>query len=188
MLRLAKAGHFTANNSPMQLISRVEGAKLLGVTKEAVYQAIKRGRITTYPDKKGTPMLDADTLVKDWNKNTQRPVSVKTPDKPPAQRKPEPRMSRTKEYIPDYDESRARTEHLKAELLEIDRQQKQGKLVPTAEVEAKWLEIITMARGKMLGIPSKAKQRIPDLDTAAMKALEDIVRETLEDLSGDVEE
>ena len=97
-------------------------------------------------------------------------------------------MSRTKEYIPDYDESRARTEHLKAELLEIDRQQKQGKLVPTAEVEAKWLEIITMARGKMLGIPSKAKQRIPDLDTAAMKALEDIVRETLEDLSGDAEE
>ena len=172
----------------MQLISRVEGAKLLGVTKEAVYQAIKRGRITTYPDKKGTPMLDADTLVKDWNKNTQRPVSVKAPDKPLAQRKPEPRMSRTKEYIPDYDESRARTEHLKAELLEIDRQQKQGKLVPTAEVEAKWLEIITMARGKMLGIPSKAKQRIPDLDTAAMKALEDIVRETLEDLSGDAEE
>ena len=40
----------------------------------------------------------------------------------------------------------------------------------------------------MLGIPSKAKQRIPDLDTAAMKALEDIVRETLEDLSGEAEE
>ena len=34
----------------------------------------------------------------------------------------------------------------------------------------------------MLGIPSKAKQRIPDLDAAAMACLEDIVRETLEDL------
>jgi excisionase family DNA binding protein len=167
----------------MQLITRVEAAKLLGVTKEAVYQAIKRGRIPTHPDKKGTPMLDADTLVKDWNKNTQRPVSVKTPDKPPEQRKPEPRMSRTQEYIPDYDESRARTEHLKAELLEIDRQQKQGKLVAAVDVESKWLEIVTMARSKMLGIPSKAKQRIPDLDANAMKALEDIVRETLEDLS-----
>jgi phage terminase Nu1 subunit (DNA packaging protein) len=97
-------------------------------------------------------------------------------------------MSRTKEYIPDYDESRARTEHLKAELLEIDRQQKEGKLVPAEEVEAKWIEIVTLARGKMLGIPSKAKQRIPDLDAAAMKALEDIVRETLEDLSGEAEE
>ena len=97
-------------------------------------------------------------------------------------------MSRTKEYIPDYDESRARTEHLKAELLEIDRQQKEGKLVPAEEVEAKWVEIVTLARSKMLGIPSKAKQRIPDLDAAAMKALEDIVRETLEDLSGESEE
>jgi len=35
----------------------------------------------------------------------------------------------------------------------------------------------------MLGIPTKAKQRIPDLDTDAMGVLEDIVRETLEDLS-----
>lgn len=172
----------------MQLISRVEAAKLLGVTKEAVYQAIKRGRIKTVSGKNGTPMLDAKTLVKDWNKNTQRPVSVKEPDKPPAERKPEPRMSRTQEYIPDYDESRARTEYLKAELLELDRQTKAGKLVPAEEVEAKWIEIVTLARGKMLGIPSKAKQRIPDLDSAAMKALEDIVRETLEDLSGEVEE
>ena len=172
----------------MQLISRVEAAKLLGVTKEAVYQAIKRGRIKTVSGKNGTPMLDAKTLVKDWNKNTQRPVSVKEPDKPPAERKSEPRMSRTGEYIPDYDESRARTEYLKAELLELDRQTKAGKLVPAEEVEAKWIEIVTLARGKMLGIPSKAKQRIPDLDSAAMKALEDIVRETLEDLSGEVEE
>ena len=172
----------------MQLISRVEAAKLLGVTKEAVYQAIKRGRIKTVPGKNGTPMLDAKTLVKDWNKNTQRPVSVKEPDKPPAERKSEPRMSRTQECIPDYDQSRARTEYLKAELLELDRQTKAGKLVPAEEVEAKWIEIVTLARGKMLGIPSKAKQRIPDLDSAAMKALEDIVRETLEDLSGEVEE
>lgn len=158
------------------------------MTKEAVYQAIKKGRIAVYPDKKGTPMLDGDTLVKAWNKNTQRPVAVKIPDKPPANRTTEERMSRTQEYVPDYDESRARTEHLKAELLEIDRQQKQGKLVPVEEVEAKWLEIVSLARGKMLGIPTKAKQRIPDLDEAAMKALQDIVRETLEDLSGGKEE
>jgi phage terminase Nu1 subunit (DNA packaging protein) len=96
-------------------------------------------------------------------------------------------MSRTKEYIPDYDESRARTEHLKAELLELDRQQKEGKLVPAVDVEAKWVEIITMARNKMLGIPSKAKQRIPELDANAMSCLEDIVRESLEDLAEEAE-
>lgn len=173
---------------------------MLGVTKEAVYQAIKRGRLQTYPGKRNAPMLDADTLLKDWNKNTQRPVSTrstkkpekpveeKKPDKPVEERRPEPRMSRTQEYIPDYDESRARTEYLKAELLELDRQKKAEKLVPVDDVEAKWIEIVTLARGKMLGIPSKAKQRIPDLDAAAMASLEDIVRETLEDLAGEAEE
>lgn len=169
----------------MQLITRVEAAKLLGVTKEAVYGAIKKGRLRVYPDQKGVPMVDAHTLVEEWNKKTQRPVSANVVDKVT---KPQPRMSRTQEYIPDYDESRARTEYLKAELLELDRQAKAGKLVPVDEVEAKWVEVITLARGKMLGIPSKAKQRIPDLDSAAMACLEDIVRETLEDLAGEAEE
>ena len=169
----------------MQLITRVEAAKLLGVTKEAVYGAIKKGRLRVYPDQKGVPMVDAHTLVEEWNKKTQRPVSANVVSKAT---KPEPRMSRTQEYIPDYDESRARTEYLKAELLELDRQTKAGKLVPVEEVETKWVEVITLARGKMLGIPSKAKQRIPDLDAAAMACLEDIVRETLEDLAGEAEE
>jgi phage terminase Nu1 subunit (DNA packaging protein) len=97
-------------------------------------------------------------------------------------------MGKTQEYIPDYDESRARTEHLKAELLELERKQKEGVLVPAADVEAKWVEIVTLARSKTLGIPSKAKQRIPDLDVGAMATLEDIVRETLEDLASEASE
>jgi phage terminase Nu1 subunit (DNA packaging protein) len=50
-----------------------------------------------------------------------------------------------------------------------------------------WSEIITRARTKLLGIPTKAKQRIPDLDTDAIGVLDDIVREALEDLAGDSE-
>jgi phage terminase Nu1 subunit (DNA packaging protein) len=99
-----------------------------------------------------------------------------------------PRISKTNEAIPDYDESRARTEHLKAELLELDRKQKEGILVPAADVEAKWLEIVVMARTKIMGIPTKAKQRIPDLDVDAISVLDDIVRETLEDLATEAPE
>lgn len=97
------------------------------------------------------------------------------------------RISRTSESIPDYDESRARTEHLRAELLELDRQQKEGLLVETEKVEHEWVEIVTRARTKLLGIPTKAKQRIPDLDTDAIGVLDDIVREALEDLAVDGE-
>jgi phage terminase Nu1 subunit (DNA packaging protein) len=77
---------------------------------------------------------------------------------------------------------------LKAELLELDRKQKEGILVPAADVEAKWLEIVVMARTKIMGIPTKAKQRIPDLDVDAISVLDDIVRETLEDLATEAPE
>jgi phage terminase Nu1 subunit (DNA packaging protein) len=100
----------------------------------------------------------------------------------------ETRNGSTNEAIPDYNDSRARTEHLKAELLELERKQKEGLLVLASDVEARWVEIITLARTKILGIPTKAKQRIPDLDTDAIGLLEDIVRETLEDLSGEAGE
>ena len=60
---------------------------------------------------------------------------------------------------------------------------KEKELVPMGEVENKWCDIITNARNKLLGIPAKAKQRIPDLDTNAVACLDDIVREALEELS-----
>jgi hypothetical protein len=52
-------------------------------------------------------------------------------------------------------------------------------------VEAKWLELVTIARTKLMGMPTKAKQRMPDLSGDDIAVLEDIVRECLEDLSGE---
>jgi len=136
-------------------------------------------------------MVNSETMRDEWARNTQKrigrgpkpPASEPKPLRPREERITSGRISRTVESIPEYEESRARTEHLKAELLELERKQKESLLVPAAEIEAKWVEIVTQARTKMLGIPTKAKQRIPDLDTDAMGVLEDIVRETLEDLS-----
>jgi hypothetical protein len=144
----------------------------------------------------GTIRVNSETMREEWARNTQ--TRIGRGPKPagdggdrPALRSREERMSqritKTNEAIPDYDESRARTEHLKAELLELDRKTKEGLLVPVADVEAKWVEIAVLVRTKILGIPTKAKQRIPDLDVDAITVLDDIVRETLEDLaeSGD---
>ena len=186
----------------MALVTQAEAARILSISKQAISQAVQKGRIKIVLDEKNRRRIDTSTLAEDYRKSTQTrnttahrqasAMQVKQPEqknpRPIGRPKIEPRISRTQEYIPDYDESRARTEYLKAELLELDRQTKAGKLVPVDEVEAKWLEVITLARGKMLGIPTKAKQRIPDLDAAAMACLEDIVRETLEDLAGEGEE
>lgn len=171
----------------MALVTQAEAARILGISRQAVSLAIKAGRIQTRLDSEGKKMIDGSTLAADYRKKTQaRKASPKRKALQASQ--PSPRMGKTQEYIPDYDESRARTEHLKAELLELDRKQKEGLLVPAADVEAKWIEIVTLARSKTLGIPSKAKQRIPDLDVGAMATLEDIVRETLEDLASEAGE
>ena len=177
----------------MALVTQAEAARILGITAPAISQAIRQGRLKTVLNEKGKKRLDTATLADDYRKNTQTrkttahqkaaQVIQEQPAAKVADTAPGPRMTKTSEYIPDYDESRARTEHLKAELLELDRKQKEGLLVPAAEVEAKWVEIVTMARNKIMGLPSKAKQRIPDLDSGAMACLEDIVRETLEDLA-----
>lgn len=183
----------------MAMITRAEAARALGVTKEAVYAAVKTGRLTTKTGVDGRILVNSETMRDEWARNTQKRVGIgPKPPGPGAERPvlrplserqaPRDRLGRTEEGIPEYDESRARTEHLKAELLELERKQKEGLLVKAEEIEAKWIEIVTLARTKILGIPTKAKQRIPDLDTDAITVLDDIVRETLEDLAAEGEE
>lgn len=197
----------------MALISKTDAARALGVTKEAVYAAIRTNRLSVVRTGDGRELINSSTMREEWQRNTQKRIGRgpkppagtvertplrpgETTTKPPAlpsssvpvaqtpPRSPSSAdLAHTTEPIPDYDLSRARTEHLKAELLELERKQKEQILVKAEEIEAKWVEIITLARTKILGIPTKAKQRIPDLDTDAIGLLDDIVRETLEDLA-----
>ena len=161
----------------MALISRSEAARLKNVSPQAVYKAINQGRVTPVVDNDGKVMLDKDAFETDWEK-TYHPNQMKK-----ANNYHKPRQKAVITDIPAYEESRARTEHLKAELLDIERKQKEKDLVDSKQVQAKWLEVISIAKNKVLGIPSKAKQRIPELDVSAMNCLEDIVRESLEEIA-----
>ena len=164
----------------MALITRKEAAEKMGVTIQAVYMAIKQGRLTAMEDNQGNIVINDDTMVAEWNKKSAFRQMKTNPQPSSPKRK---RSSVTSDLIPEYEESRARTEHLKAELLELERKQKEDSLVPMKEVQQKWTEVITTARTKLLGISSKAKQRLPDLDTNAVSCIDDIVREALEELS-----
>ncbi len=127
-------------------------------------------------DADGNILINSDTM-RDELKKKSAGQRIKRVDQGKV------RNSSTDDLIPEYEESRARTEYLKAELLELERKQKEELLVPAEDVKTTWVNIISVARTKVLGIPSKAKQRIPDLDTSAMTCLEDIVREALEELA-----
>jgi len=165
----------------MPLISRKEAAEQLGVTVHSIYMSIKRGKLTAMEDANGNILINSDTMREELKKKSagQRMERVDAPVKKPKK----VRNSITSESIPEYEESRARTEHLKAELLELERKQKEDDLVPMTEVQRSWENIVATARTKLLGVPSKAKQRIPDLDNNAMNHLEDIIREALEELA-----
>ena len=185
----------------MALITKAEAGRALGLTKEAVYAAVKAGRLSVVRTADGRELVQSDSMRDEWERNTQTRIGrgPKPPSDPAAQKPLRPveerrrapesdtALARTEDEVPEYNESRARTEFLKAELLELDRKQKEKSLVKADEIESKWVEIITIARTKILGIPTKAKQRIPDLDTDAITLLDDIVRETLEDVAATVE-
>ena len=167
----------------MALITRKEAAEQMGVTIQAVYMAIKQGRLTAITDNQGKTVINSDTMYQEWTGKSafrkMKNIQAATIEPPVIKRK----ISKTSELIPEYEESKARTEHLKAELLELERQQKEQSLVPVDEVNLKWQTIITTTRNKLLGVASKAQQRLPDLDVSAVNCIDDIVREALEELA-----
>jgi hypothetical protein len=85
--------------------------------------------------------------------------------------------------LPGYNESRARSEYEKANLLELERKQKEGQLLRREDVQQAWSAAVNITRTKLLGIPSVAKQRIPHLDLEEVEVLTGLLREALEELA-----
>lgn len=85
--------------------------------------------------------------------------------------------------LPEYNESRARSEFERANLLELERQQKEGLLLRREDVEQAWAAAVNITRTKLLGIPSVAKQRIPHLELEEVELLTSLIREALEELA-----
>lgn len=187
-----------------KLVSISEAALLLGLkSKQSIYRKIHSGELTTYPGPKGTPYLALEGLEDQWKKVTRQRADSPRPGRPPREQGPvRPLDERLRqavvidqapesvprsgdEQIPDYNESRARSEFEKANLLELERRQKEGLLVPRKDVELTWAQVITTAKTKLLGVPSRAKQRIPHLTLEEIEIINVLMREALEELSGE---
>ena len=164
-------------------ISFADLAKMKGVSRSAVSQKKRAGILNgAIVNVNGKDVLNKDEALRLWETNMVPHLSQLT------KVEGDNRKTTNTEEIPDFNTSRSKREAMMARLAEIDVEEREKVLVSAAEVKSSWAQIISLARTKVLGIPSKAKQRIPDLDTSAMTCLEDIVRESLEDLaSSDLE-
>jgi hypothetical protein len=192
----------------MPIMSLAEYARHRGVTKAAVTFAIRDGRIQTVTDHDGKRRIDSAIADEQWRLNTASGGGA-TMSEPVEERQAAPvAPSPTAQVgfdeklllLPDrpeiamngadnsYARARAHKEHFLAKQAEQDYLQAAGKLVDVAIIKKEWTAVATTVRTKVLGIPSKAKQRIPDLTHEQFLAIEKLVRESLEDLSGEADE
>ena len=164
-------------------ISFADLAKMKGVSRSAVSQKKRAGILNgAIVNVNGKDVLNKDEALRLWETNMVPHFSKL------EKVEGDNRNTTNTDEIPDFNTSRSKREAMMARLAEIDVEEREKVLVSAAAVKTSWAQIISLARTKVLGIPSKAKQRIPDLDTSAMTCLEDIVRESLEDLaSSDLE-
>lgn len=59
----------------------------------------------------------------------------------------------------------------------------EGSLIPVAEVQAGWRQICTATRAAMLALPTRLAARLPHLNAADLRTIEDEVRQALEQLA-----
>ena len=71
----------------------------------------------------------------------------------------------------------------RAESFELETARKRRALVSAAEVERRWAAIGVQLRTGLLGLPTRARQRLPHLTAKDVAELDRLVREILEELA-----
>jgi phage terminase Nu1 subunit (DNA packaging protein) len=85
--------------------------------------------------------------------------------------------------LPPYTESQKRKAYEQANLLELERKQKEGLLLPAEQVQKVWANSVAIVKTKLLAVPSRLRQRIPHLTLEEIAIAEELIRESLEELS-----
>ncbi len=147
-----------------------EYARHRGVTQQAVSMAIRDGRLHDSIDSSNPKRLriaDIDAADREWDEksdNTRKPNGAG-------------------QFGAQLQENAAREKHFRALLAELDYKKRAGELVPADEARAAVIEKFTAVKTKLLGIPARIKQRLPHIELADVQVIDELVRETLEDLA-----
>jgi hypothetical protein len=167
---------------------------LSGGSLQAVQRALEKSRIHLEPD--GT--IDPDRADREWAANTdlsKAPASVvaagSAGDTPPDNRQPAlsgaaPSLSGE---VPEPHEGLSLSEAnaikavWQAKTAKLEYLKAAGEVVPAAQVRGKLEDVFRKCRTKLLGVPSRAKQAMPELTPVQIAKFEDLIRESLEDLA-----
>jgi hypothetical protein len=149
---------------------RRRAAGLAGGSLASVQKAIATGRLSASltPDRRA--VADADLADREWASTT-----TPTGSAAPALELPD--------GIPPLHESRARKEAAAAELAERKLAEHEERYVDRDEARADVIAAYTIVRTRLLGVPSRVRQRDSTLTMAQVQLLDDMIREALEELA-----
>jgi phage terminase Nu1 subunit (DNA packaging protein) len=152
-----------------------------GVSHTAVQRAIESGRLSgSVVAVNGVPKIrNLATADAEWHANTRATIAAMAQPVPP----PDDPVEAPAHKPPDLQDSRARLEAARASLAELDLAERRRELVPASEIAAKYEDVVTSAKTKLLGLASRVKQRMPHVVEADIRSIDDLVREALESLA-----
>ena len=171
------------------LITVSEAAAVLGLkSRGSIYRKVRSGELASVEGPTG-PLIEREGLEERWMNITRtrtdspRPTAVR---RAAVAEKAVDRELIEKAYqLPDYNESRARSEFEKANLLELERKQKEKQLLPADQVERVWANTVATVKTKLLAVPTRLRQRIPHLTLEEVAIADELIRESLSELAGE---
>jgi phage terminase Nu1 subunit (DNA packaging protein) len=154
-------------------------ARLIGVSHTSVQNAIREGRLVrsvTRTSTTGTPVItDPDLARQEWA-GAGAGVAAGS-GTAPAGDPGQPKTLTAARLQKAIEQVRA---------LRLANDQRAGKLAPVEEMERRFTTRVVAARTKILGVPSRAKQRLPHLTTTDLAVIDELLREALEDLASEL--
>ncbi len=187
-----------------------EYAKRRGCSKVAVSKAISGGRLTASVgrDEHGRPLIvDADLADREWEERT-RPrgdAAPPAPRVPAPSRAAEPVPAHARDQVerasraapaplpagvPLYNVSQAvraaasaRREAAAADIAELELASKRGQLIDAEEARADVLAAFSLVKTRLLAVPSRVAQRLPDLAATVEPVVDELIRDALEELA-----
>lgn len=200
---------------PIKPVSLSAYARHRGVSLTLVRLAIKKGRLhRSLVAVPGVGMQIADVAAADaeWTANTNHtttPAAVREHLENPQFAKPltntgpataqvTPRVPRVRtgdeDEIPEVSDSMTLNEasviekRWRAKLVQLEFRKKAGELVEAKDVEHAWVGLVTAARAKLLGVPTRVRQKLPHLKPDEILIVDEFIREALEELTKREEE
>lgn len=180
-----------------QLLSSGKGAELIraktgrSCTRQNLDKLCKQGKLPRSTASVSPVRVRAAVLVDEYLQNIDQRQAVR--DKPGVKAAEVTVLPPVEQQLPDdelpaYTISQQRKAFEQANLLELERKQKEGQLLEREDVERAWANTIGRVKSRILATASAAKQRIPHLDPEEVEILKDMLREALFELAAEGEQ